>query len=382
MKTHIIALLLLTGGVLNLFGENLHNFFNRYNFSFITEDTGLPHNFINDIYKDTQGYIWVATNNGIGRYNGYQFIHYNSQSHSIRLKNDYVHKVCEDKFQRLWIGSEEGIDLIDLKHYTQIDTDKELPAELKSLASNYIASIYRDKQDNLWISTDKNLWYLELGVNGQIKDYYKLKKDTESPIHAVIDLQEYICAGIDNHVCRIEKGSNHLLKTSMVSELLKPFSEDWRILCMETDGELLWIGTNRGLFKYNHTRQSLNRYRYSNHRPGMLSQAYITGVKLTSKGDVIVSTLNGLNVYNRDTDTFTYIRQNNEMPDKSLNCNFINCLLTDNENIWVGTEIGGINLLTPNVCKRMCGNITIFEKPLFPPIRSMPSAKTKTEIYG
>lgn len=36
------------------------------------------------------------------------------------------------------------------------------------------------------------------------------------------------------------------------------------------------------------------------------------------------------------------------MPDKSLNCNFINCLLTDNENIWVGTEIGGINLLTPN----------------------------------
>lgn len=100
MKTHIIALLLLTGGVLNLFGENLHNFFNRYNFSFITEDTGLPHNFINDIYKDTQGYIWVATNNGIGRYNGYQFIHYNSQSHSIRLKNDYVHKVCEDKFQR------------------------------------------------------------------------------------------------------------------------------------------------------------------------------------------------------------------------------------------------------------------------------------------
>lgn len=36
------------------------------------------------------------------------------------------------------------------------------------------------------------------------------------------------------------------------------------------------------------------------------------------------------------------------MPDKSLNCNFINCLLTDNENIWVGAEIGGINLLTPN----------------------------------
>ena len=110
MKTHIIALFLLIGGALNLFGENLHNFFNRYNFSFITEDTGLPHNFINDIYKDTQGYIWVATNNGIGRYNGYQFIHYNSQSHSIRLKNDYVHKVCEDKFQRCLLYTSDAAD--------------------------------------------------------------------------------------------------------------------------------------------------------------------------------------------------------------------------------------------------------------------------------
>lgn len=67
------------------------------------------------------------------------------------------------------------------QHYTQIDTDKELPAELKFLASNYIASIYRDKQNNLWISTDKNLWYLELGVDGQIKDYYKLKKIQNPP---------------------------------------------------------------------------------------------------------------------------------------------------------------------------------------------------------
>ena len=88
MKTHIIALLLLTGGVLNLFGENLHNFFNRYNFSFITEDTGLPHNFINDIYKDTQGYIWVATNNGIGRYNGYQFIQVSSINSIYPLVSD------------------------------------------------------------------------------------------------------------------------------------------------------------------------------------------------------------------------------------------------------------------------------------------------------
>lgn len=348
MKTHLIICLLLIEGALNLYGETRHGFFSKYNFSFITEETGLPHNFIDDIYKDSQGYIWVATSNGIGRYNGYQFIHYNSQTQPVHLKSDFVHKICEDRFHRLWIGSEEGIDLIDLKQYTQININGELPQELKALMNSYIASIYRDQQDNLWIASDNNLWCLEFTSEGKVKDYYRLQYNTESPVHSIIDLGWCICAGIDNNVCTVTKDSAHRLETERISDLLKPFTEDWRILCMETDGELLWIGTNRGLFKYNHTRQTMNRYRYSNHRPGMLSQAYITDIKLTRSKELIVSTLNGLNVYNRTTDTFSYIRQNNETPDKSLNCNFINCLLTDGESIWAGTEIGGINLLTPN----------------------------------
>ena len=346
MKTHLTALLLFIGGILNLYGENVHSFFNQYNFSFITEDTGLPHNFIDDIYKDSKGYIWVATHSGIGRYNGYQFVHYNAKTQPIRLKSDFVHKVCEDRFRRLWVGSEEGIDLIDLEKYRQVDLDDNLPAELRQLMNSYIESLYRDKEDNLWISTDKDVWCLEFDADGQIKEYYRLAHPTESPVHAVIDLGWSICAGIDNNVCLIEKHNGHLLKANPISELLKPFTEDWRILCMETDGNVLWIGTNRGLFKYNHQEKTMNRYRYSNHRPGMLSQAYITDIKLTEKGHLIVATLNGLNVYNPTNDTFSYIRQNNEAPDKSLNCNFINCLLTDGESIWAGTEIGGINLLT------------------------------------
>lgn len=347
MKTHLIIFLLLIKGTLGLYGENLPDFFNKYNFSFITEDAGLPHNFIDDIYKDSKGYIWVATNNGIGRYNGYQFIHYNSSTQSVCLKSNFIHKICEDRFRRLWIASEAGIDIIHLEQYKQANINPEPFPELLSLMDSYIESIYKDNQGNLWISTDKNLWCLEFEPDGQIKTYFRLENDTESPVHAVIDLGWCICAGIDNNVCSIEKSDNHLLKTSRISPLLKPFTEDWRILCMETDGDLLWIGTNRGLFKYNHTTKTMHRYRYSNHRPGMLSQAYVTDIKLTDKGDVIVSTLNGLNVYNKESDTFTYIRQNNETPDKSLNCNFINCLLTDGESIWIGTEIGGINLLTP-----------------------------------
>ena len=62
---------------------------------------------------------------------------------------------------------------------------------------------------------------------------------------------------------------------------------------------------------------------------------------------MIVSTLNGLNVYNKDTDTFSFIRQTSDRGGVTINCNAINCLFTDGETIWLGTETGGINLLSP-----------------------------------
>ncbi len=79
----------------------------------------------------------------------------------------------------------------------------------------------------------------------------------------------------------------------------------------------------------------------------MLSQAYITDIKLTERGSLIVSTLNGVNVYHRDTDTFSFIRQSGSQDAVTLNCNAINCICTMGETIWLGTETGGVNLLSP-----------------------------------
>ena len=333
--------------MVSTFAEEHNNFFSKYNFSFITEEAGLPHNYIDDIYKDSQGYIWVATHNGIGRYNGYQFLHYDTRTSSIKLKNNFVHKICEDNYQRLWIGTEEGISLIDLTNYQEATLISKAYPEIDEIFHTNIETIYKDKEGNLWISTDKSLWCLEFNDLGEIQDYYHLEHGAQSSIHAIIDLGWCICAGIDNQVCQIKLSPKHQLKVNSLSKLLNPFTQDWRILCMETFGDNLWIGTNRGLFKYNHNKQTIQRYRYSSHRPGMLSQAYITDIKTTSRGKVIISTLNGLNVYNEKEDNFFYIRQDNRDPDKSLNSNYINCLYIDEEQIWIGTEIGGINLLTP-----------------------------------
>ena len=347
MKQRILMFLICLMQLPPLFSESMDRFFSQYNFKFITETAGLPYSFVSDIFKDSEGYVWVATHYGIGRYDGYQFLNYGTQTEPICLKNDFVHKVCEDNFRRLWIASEGGIDILSLDTYALVELSVPSDSPLQKLMNENVSTVYKDKQGDVWISANKDLWCIELDTEGAIKNYYHLESECASPVHAVTDLGWTVCAGIDNEVCRITKHEGHLLKVEKLSDSLVSFSEDWRISCMQVDGDLLWIGSNRGLFKYHHAGQSLKRYRYSTHRPGMLSQAYITDIKLTERGHLIVSTLNGLNVYDKDTDTFSFIRQPSERVGVTINCNAINCLFTDGETIWLGTETGGINLLSP-----------------------------------
>lgn len=347
MKRRILIFLICLMQLPPLFSESMDRFFSQYNFKFITETAGLPYSFVSDIFKDSEGYVWVATHYGIGRYDGYQFLNYGTQTEPICLKNDFVHKVCEDNFRRLWIASEGGIDILNLDTYALVELPVPSDSPLRRLMNENVSTVYKDKQGDVWVSANKDLWCIELDAEGTIKNYYHLESECASPVHAVTDLGWTVCAGIDNEVCRITKHEGHLLKVEKLSDSLVSFSEDWRISCMQVDGDLLWIGSNRGLFKYHHAGQSLKRYRYSTHRPGMLSQAYITDIKLTERGHLIVSTLNGLNVYDKDTDTFSFIRQTSERGGVTINCNAINCLFTDGETIWLGTETGGINLLSP-----------------------------------
>lgn len=360
MKQRILVLLVCLLHALALFSESPGRFFGQYNFKFITENAGLPYSFVDDIFKDSEGYIWVATHYGIGRYDGYQFLNYNKQTEPIRLKNDFVHKICEDNFRRLWVASEGGIDIFDLNTYTPVELNITPESPLNRLLNEYVHTIYKDSKGDIWISSDKDLWCIELDEKGDVATYYRLKNGYSSPVHDILDINRVICAGIDNEVCRLEKRPGNLLEAKVLSDSLASFSKDWRISCMEADGDILWIGSNRGLFRYNHAEQSLKRYRYSTHRPGMLSQAYITDIKLTEKGHLIVSTLNGLNVYDRESDTFSFIRQTSKRSGVSINSNAINCLFTEGEAIWVGTETGGINLLSP---KRLQAELLACELP-------------------
>ena len=88
----------------------------RYNVTAITMDEGLPHNFVDDILKDSQGFLWIATRGeGIARYDGYEFTAFNMGSTRTKLRSNFINKLCEDNFKRIWAVSEMGIDILDIR---------------------------------------------------------------------------------------------------------------------------------------------------------------------------------------------------------------------------------------------------------------------------
>ena len=154
-----------------------NNSFAQYNFSYLTEDAGLSHNYVDDIYKDSQGYMWFATHNGLTRYDGYSFVNYNSTTTPISLKGDLVYKICEDKYNRLWVASERGIDIIDLVNYCNVSLPVDQYSTIWNMMNANATHIFKDANDHLWISAANNLYCLEFDEEGNIANYYGLNRE-------------------------------------------------------------------------------------------------------------------------------------------------------------------------------------------------------------
>lgn len=329
------------------YGQEL--FSTRYNITHITMDNGLSHNFIDDIYKDSQGFLWIATGGGgLSRYDGYEFIHYNTNTSPVKLKSNFPRNICEDNFGRLWITSEGGVDILNLKTLQQEslkDVDNKIYPFFKQSAIHAI----KDSQGNIWLCSGTNIQKITFDKQGEIARVYTL---TSIPItiQAItlsdVDNDGNIWAGIGNRIYKLYTASNASIEAVPVSPL---FEAEGGILintfCLKENE--VWIGTNKGLFRYNRNKEIVKIYEYQKENPRSISQNYITDLAVTQDKQLFVSTLKGINIYNPITDDFEQITQEAKSQHSQLSSNFINCIRVDNEIIWIGSETGGINKITP-----------------------------------
>jgi PAS domain S-box-containing protein len=118
-------------------------------------ENGLSNNTVNCILQDSKGYLWIGTNNGLNKFDGYKFTNYHSiPQDSSTLSNDIITSLAEDSNGILWIATKDGgINKFDhsSEHFLSY---KKKPADENSINENSINSICSDEFGNIWIGTN------------------------------------------------------------------------------------------------------------------------------------------------------------------------------------------------------------------------------------
>lgn len=113
---------------------------------------------INYVMKDRENKIWIGTyDRGVYKYDKVKdsLKHYDLRKHFGQAENsNYILKIFQDTFGRIWIGTYAGLCLIENDNFVSFSQDRK---NRTSLSNNYVYSIYEDSKKRIWVGTAKGL---------------------------------------------------------------------------------------------------------------------------------------------------------------------------------------------------------------------------------
>jgi ligand-binding sensor domain-containing protein/AraC-like DNA-binding protein len=125
--------------------------------------SSISSNYIESIFKDSKGTMWLATANGLSRYNP-EVENFSTYRHSDRMPqsilDNSVTTIAEDLDGQLWIGSKKGLDRFD-RASGEFHHHQNHPLHPESISSNTILSLLADRSGNFWIGSFQGVNYFD-----------------------------------------------------------------------------------------------------------------------------------------------------------------------------------------------------------------------------
>ena len=316
--------------------QNLSGIAQSHVISYINDSDGLPSNFIDDITKDSYGFMWIATSGGgLCRYDGYEFLTFSTNSRSS-IKSNFVRNIATDSYGRLWIGSEGGIDVIDLKTLESLSPDF---GEFQDILYSFCSYLTIDSSGRLWFKTDTELYRCDFASDGTVSSILTFSDPRLSQTNMVfkdVDKDGTVWVSLEGEIYKIQESQEHTLSAQKLSERFSIRQDAYLSDFLSNDNEM-WISTNDGLYRLNKDLSAWRHYTYSSLDGASLTQDFITCLVQTSDKTLLASSLKGLNIYDPILDSFAHILENE----------FVNTVYVSDDIIWVGTENSGLVRLSP-----------------------------------
>ena len=313
----------------------------------LTRENGLPDQDVNGIFFDSKGYAWISTfGGGLVRYDGDSFIKFTDKNDPESV-GDIVRQCREDRFGRLWIPDAGGMDILDLKSLTLLG---DLPGMSKAWRRAHSPAALRTDADGcMWFTSADWLYRVAFADDGKrfIVDSLQCPVTNENLMPKACDVENDGSVWITLNG-RFYKVRDIEGKGLCTSEILPDMyiGEDNRATAFLRTGDDVWIGTQKGLYRVDMgTGQSVH-YLHSDSDVHSLPNNEITGLCLSSEGEIVIGTLGGVSIFNHAYHWFdTYGSRSNEPGNQPLPGEIVRGIATRGRQIWVGLEAEGLVIL-------------------------------------
>jgi ligand-binding sensor domain-containing protein/signal transduction histidine kinase/DNA-binding response OmpR family regulator len=327
------------------------NRFDGYSFKIFRNDpekTGsLSSSYINCMIQLTNGQIIIGTTAGINRYYAQKEsfdVYQNQPEKTNSLSHNNVTALLEDSKGRIWAGTENGLNLIDLETWT-FERYRNNPNSSNSLSNNFIKSLMEDKAGNIWVGTKNGLNLL----NEESQSFLSFHPDSSKPsslsdneITKIFqDRDGQIWVGTTNGLNRLDSNGSFRRYVHDSSDL-SSISDDHILSIFQDTSDNLWIGTsNGGLNLYNYSASTFVRYQHNADDPSSISNNTIWSMIEDRTGNLWIGVSNsGINFHDPRTQNFEHIKYQPNSNVSLLDNAVRSILLDDEEQLWVGSFTG------------------------------------------
>ncbi|MDN5287174.1 MAG: ATP-binding region ATPase domain protein [Mucilaginibacter sp.] len=312
------------------------------NFRSISVDKGLSQSTVYSITQDKLGFMWMATQDGLNRYDGNSFTVYHPIDKKPQsLRSNYIKATFIDRTGQLWIGGDQGLSLYNYA------TDSFLNYQhVRKPGEWYISGISQDGAGNIWAGSSAGELFKLDKTNRELKFFnYEAAANGIKNINTLYYFQNTVLLGTNAGLFRLDVVSNRLQKLEL--GVSKPSVNE-----VYQDGALLWVGTEgNGLFCYDTSNASVQHYLHNSEDPGTLADNDVRGIDKDAQGNLWIGTFKGLSVLNRNRGTFVNYYHQATIP-YTISQNSVRCVYRDRQGgMWLGTFYGGINYYHQNDLK-------------------------------
>jgi signal transduction histidine kinase/ligand-binding sensor domain-containing protein/DNA-binding response OmpR family regulator len=263
------------------------------------------------IVRDSLGFVWIGTENGLQRFDGYDYKEYRHVANdSTSLSSSRIQSLLVDSKQRLWVGTvETGLSLYD-RAYDRFINFYPHPEDPAPIERRIVFTIIEDQSGSLWLATaPAGLVRVEIPAMTGADDLDSLARGMHfrrlplgTPLNSAYDICERkdgkILVASDSGLFILDPATYELSRPYLTDPLGRRLDSLAIICCVQDSDGNLWLGTaTQGLFRVDWNTRKVANYRHRYEESLSIKVDDIADIAADRRGNLWVANVNGIDLF-------------------------------------------------------------------------------------